>query len=92
MDQTTAPSGEAILAIETSTRQGSVALRLGGRVEFAETFASQRSHNSQLFAPLEKALEIAERRITLVVVGTGPGSYTGARIGIAAGQGVAIRT
>ena len=77
-----------VLSIETSTTCGSIALRRDGDCIFAQNFTSERSHNSQIFAPLGEALELATP--TLVVVGTGPGSYTGARIGIAAGIGISL--
>jgi tRNA threonylcarbamoyladenosine biosynthesis protein TsaB len=78
-----------ILAIETSTNRGSVALLGdGGECLLEKSFASERSHNSQIFAPLGEALEIAKP--DLIAVGTGPGSYTGARIGIAAGIGISL--
>ncbi|WP_051944578.1 tRNA (adenosine(37)-N6)-threonylcarbamoyltransferase complex dimerization subunit type 1 TsaB [Verrucomicrobium sp. BvORR106] len=77
-----------ILAIETSTPQGQVALWQDGVVRYAKAFSSQRSHNSQLFGPLEEALELAGDALGLIVAGTGPGSYTGVRIGIAAAQGL----
>ena len=74
------------LAIETSTTRGSIALTRDGEVLLEQSFASERSHNSQIFAPLGEALELAIPE--LIAVGTGPGSYTGARIGIAAGIGI----
>lgn len=85
-----------VLAMDTSTPRGSVAL-----VEWAgpgmvdviaeESFASARSHNALIFAPLGRMLESARGRggVDHVVVGTGPGSYTGIRIGIAAAHGIA---
>lgn len=81
---------DCILAIETSTPRGHVAVIRHGEVLFEKTFTSQRSHNSQLFAPLGEALEHCGEALKFVVVGTGPGSYTGARIGIAAAQGIAF--
>ena len=77
-----------ILAIETSTTRGSVALLRGGECVFRKSFASERSHNSQIFAPLGEALALSKP--DLIVAGTGPGSYTGARIGIAAGIGISL--
>lgn len=78
-----------ILAIDTSTSHGQVAVINGARTLFESSFSSQRSHNSQLFAPLREALAVCDHQPGLIVVGTGPGSYTGVRIGIAAVQGLA---
>jgi tRNA threonylcarbamoyladenosine biosynthesis protein TsaB len=78
----------SILAIETSTRTGSVALACDGVVLRGETFVAERSHNSQIFAPLGELL--GDARIDAVIVGTGPGSYTGVRIGIATAIGISM--
>lgn len=81
----------ALLAIETSTPQGSVAVVREGVVIYQQSFSSERSHNSQLFAPLREALDlVGSEGLRAVVVGTGPASYTGVRIGIAAAQGIAL--
>ncbi|NWK55364.1 tRNA (adenosine(37)-N6)-threonylcarbamoyltransferase complex dimerization subunit type 1 TsaB [Verrucomicrobiaceae bacterium N1E253] len=81
----------AILALETSVAQASVVLWLDGGIHFEQTFTTDRSHNSMIFDPLEEALGIlGKKRLDLVVAGTGPGSYSGTRVGIAAGQGLAI--
>ena len=82
-----------ILALELSTSLGSVAVVDDfGAVVFEATFQSERSHNSQVFAPLGRALAAGDSvgRLRGVVVGTGPGSYTGVRIAIAAAHGVAL--
>ena len=78
------------LAIDTSTRIGRIAVAASETVVFAAEFSSERSHNSQIFSPLGTALEACGGRPGLVAVGTGPGSYTGVRIGIAAGLGIAM--
>ncbi len=81
----------SLLAIETSVPEASVALWRDGRWLFEEEFASDRNHNSVLFGPLAAALEaLGGEELDAVIVGTGPGSYSGTRIGIAAAQGVAV--
>lgn len=79
-----------ILAIETSTPQGSVAV-VGdeGALLFDESFQAGRSHSSQLFAMLERALAVCERP-GRIVVGLGPGSYAGVRIAISAAVGLSV--
>ncbi|RBP45400.1 tRNA threonylcarbamoyl adenosine modification protein YeaZ [Roseimicrobium gellanilyticum] len=82
---------DCVLAIETSTPRGSVAVVKGdATVVYEHSFSSERSHNSQLFEPLREALEKCGDDLRAIVVGTGPASYTGVRIGIAAAQGVAM--
>ena len=79
-----------VLSIEISTPSGQVAVVRGDEVLYFTEFASQRSHNAQLFAPLREALAVAGDSLDLIVVGTGPGSYTGVRIAIAAAQGISL--
>jgi tRNA threonylcarbamoyl adenosine modification protein YeaZ len=79
------------LILETSTPHGSLAVVMpDGQLEQRE-FTSDRSHNAVLFAPLKELLDArGGREIGRVIVGSGPGSYSGTRVGIAAAQGVAI--
>jgi tRNA threonylcarbamoyladenosine biosynthesis protein TsaB len=79
------------LVLETSTPRASLAtIEPDGRVTQRE-FTSDRSHNAVLFSPLKELLDSRETaKIGLVLVGSGPGSYSGTRVGIAAAQGVAI--
>jgi tRNA threonylcarbamoyl adenosine modification protein YeaZ len=81
---------DVVLALELSTVQGSVAVVAGKEVLFEASFEAKRSHNAQVFGPLGEALKVAGDRLRGIVVGTGPGSYTGVRIAIAATQGVAL--
>jgi len=77
------------LVIESSTPHASVALVETDGVVMQRGFQSDRSHNALLFGPLAELLE-SRRPLDLVLVGSGPGSYSGTRVGIAAAQGVAI--
>ena len=81
---------QTILALDLSTAQGSIAVVRGDDVLFQSSFQSERSHNAQVFAPLREALVIAGSDLTGIVIGNGPGSYTGVRIAIAAAQGIAL--
>jgi tRNA threonylcarbamoyl adenosine modification protein YeaZ len=79
---------DIILAIETSTAHGSVARYEDGRPVEVIEFTSDRSHNSVIFEPLTAVLRAGPP--DLIVVGTGPGSYSGIRVGIAAAMGVSL--
>ncbi|MFM2177148.1 MAG: tRNA ((37)-N6)-threonylcarbamoyltransferase complex dimerization subunit type 1 TsaB [Verrucomicrobiota bacterium] len=79
-----------VLAIDLSSPRGVIAVVRGETLLHEAVFQSERSHNAQLFAPLAAALEVMGREPAVLVVGTGPGSYTGVRISIAAAQGVAL--
>jgi tRNA threonylcarbamoyladenosine biosynthesis protein TsaB len=84
-------SAETMLVIETSTPRASLLLAGPGGVRFDRGFSSDRSHNAALFGPLDELLGLPEAgSLRRVLVGSGPGSYSGTRVGIAAAQGVAI--
>ena len=79
------------IAIETSAAHGSVALGRETEMLFEEEFELGRRPSEVLMEPLQKALEQVDgESVGLILIGTGPGSYNGARVGIAAGQGIAI--
>ena len=79
-----------LLALDLSTANGSIAVVCADDVLFQSSFQSERSHNALVFAPLREALAAAGDDLTGIVIGNGPGSYTGVRIAIAAAQGVAL--
>ena len=84
-------SGAFSLVLETSTPHASITLVGPDGVLTQRGFCSDRNHNAMLFAPMEELLHgDARSNIGLVLVGSGPGSYSGTRVGIAAAQGVAI--
>ncbi len=79
------------LAIETSTERGSVAVSENGRIIFSERFAADRALGSELFTCLQRAGKAAPH-CEQIVVGLGPGSYSGVRIAIAATIGLELAT
>lgn len=80
------------LAIETSSPQASLALFEPASREavWSDHFFTDRSHNSRIFGPVSEALEISGRSLDRILVGTGPGSYSGIRVGISVANGLEI--
>jgi len=78
-----------ILAIDTSTAACTAALfdDEGGRIARADELIG-RGHAERLAPMLDEMLE--GRRADTILVGVGPGSFTGIRVGIAAAHGLAI--
>lgn len=80
-----------ICAIETTTNHASLGLWQNQTCLFSDHFQSQRHHHAKLFAPLQALINsLGQQQLDAVIIGTGPGSYSGARVGIAAGQGIAM--
>ena len=78
-----------ILAIDTSTHHGTVALLVDGDLRLDETFTADRRTSAALFPVLARALAAAAR-VDQVAIGLGPGSYAGVRIAIAAAIGLKL--
>ncbi|MGH2379422.1 MAG: tRNA (adenosine(37)-N6)-threonylcarbamoyltransferase complex dimerization subunit type 1 TsaB, partial [Candidatus Limnocylindria bacterium] len=81
-----------LLAIDTSTSWGSLALYDGESVLAEETWHLQRGHDAALFGAVERLLALVRLpagSIDRVAVAVGPGSFTGVRIAIATAQGIA---
>ena len=85
------------VAFETSSRQGSVAARHAGVIH--EAFLEhERAHASDLLPCLDELLRqagappVAPEGLDAIVVGIGPGSFTGLRVGVATALGLARGT
>lgn len=83
------------LAIETATPVCSVVLRLPGSAPVERRAEGKGVHSTRLFGFIGALLEESGLRVTdlkAVVMGVGPGSYTGLRIGTAAVKGLLFGT
>jgi tRNA threonylcarbamoyladenosine biosynthesis protein TsaB len=82
-----------VLALDTTTRSGSAAVVRDGMLLGEIVGDESRTHGERLPRDLMRALDAASVRlddIDLLAVATGPGSFTGLRVGIAAMQGLAM--
>ena len=82
-----------ILALDTTTRAGSVALLRGNELLYEHSGDPDLTHGQRLPGDLIKACAAAGvsiEDVELFAVAAGPGSFTGLRIGIATMQGLAM--
>lgn len=85
-------STPVLLAFDTSIAVGSVAVGRGSKLLASATLDDRREHASRLVPAIDKALERAGMRVADVdgiVVGEGPGSFTGVRVAAATAKGLA---
>ena len=82
-----------LLAIDTATSAGSVAVSAGDSILALRTFQAPREHSRRLFPEIDRALGDAggqRGQIGAVAVTIGPGSFTGLRIGLSAAKGLCM--
>lgn len=80
-----------ILNIETSTSVCSVALSTNGKVLFEKASFDGPSHAALLGVYVEEALTVLKEKalkLDAVAVSSGPGSYTGLRMGVSVAKGL----
>lgn len=92
--------GPLLLAIDTATRRAVVALGApDGRPVAVDAWEAGHRHGEELLGRLEALLQAvadgaagraALRRIAGVIVGTGPGAFTGLRVGLATAKALAV--
>lgn len=82
-----------LLALSTSTPRGSAALLDGERVLATATYEDLRGHAERIFAAIDEVLAAAGlERAAIDALGCdiGPGSFTGVRVAVASGKGIAL--
>ena len=93
MTKITKNSAPLILAIDTATRAGSVALARGADLLTLQTGDRETSHSVDLIVTIAAALEAIGAKLNdvdLFAAASGPGSFTGLRIGLASIKSFAV--
>lgn len=81
------------LAIDTASEQASIALTEQGQLVSEHTWRCYRNHSRELLVAIDALLAgagCAKTSLTLVTACTGPGGYTGVRVGLSVAQGLAL--
>jgi tRNA threonylcarbamoyladenosine biosynthesis protein TsaB len=85
------PTGPYLLAIDTATAIGSVALFSQGRLLGSQDIRRQASHAKLLMPMIEGLLDhlsLQPADLAAIGVSQGPGSYTGLRVGVSTAKGL----
>jgi len=81
-----------ILAIDTSSQLGSVALSLGGVVISAQSFEADHGHSRKLLPAVDSIFlnaGVQPEEVATFAAVTGPGSFTGLRVALSCVRGLA---
>jgi tRNA threonylcarbamoyladenosine biosynthesis protein TsaB len=83
-----------ILSIDTSSGQGGIAL-YDGQLLSTRTWPADRSHTTTLLSEIHHLLDragVRVRELTAVAIATGPGAFTGLRVGFGVAKGFHLAT
>ncbi len=87
------PATAALLAIETAGSSCSVAVAQGDAVLAAEGRPLRHGHAEALFPMIERVMAeagLSPSQLAVIAAATGPGGFTGIRVGLAAAHGIAL--
>jgi tRNA threonylcarbamoyladenosine biosynthesis protein TsaB len=82
-----------ILAFDTSSSSGSIALSVNGIIKYASYFDILITHSETLLPQIDSALTMNSLRIQEIdalLTANGPGSFTGLRIGLSSAKGICM--
>ncbi|HYO87811.1 MAG TPA: tRNA (adenosine(37)-N6)-threonylcarbamoyltransferase complex dimerization subunit type 1 TsaB [Candidatus Limnocylindrales bacterium] len=80
-----------LLALDTATQMLSIALHDGTEVVYEQLWRTYNHHTVELAPAVQCALARTEGRpLTAMAVATGPGTYSGLRVGVAFAKGLAV--
>jgi tRNA threonylcarbamoyladenosine biosynthesis protein TsaB len=89
------PSDPILLAIDTAGSACSVAAHRGRAVLASERRGMRHGHGEALLPMIDRVMAAAglpAARLDIVAAATGPGGFTGIRVGLAAAHGIALAT
>jgi len=84
-----------LLAIETSTLVGSVAIMQNGQLAYEQVLGIREDHSSRLMPAVDDALRHvgwSPRDVDVYALAIGPGSFTSLRVGLATVKGLCMAT
>src|SRR5215213_3179090 len=88
------PEDRPLLSIDTSSGQGGIAL-YDGRTLSTRSWPADRSHTTTLLSEIHHLLDRGEanvRELAAVAIATGPGAFTGLRVGFGVAKGFHLAT
>lgn len=88
-----APAGAVTLALSTSSRRGSVVIARAGSVLAEVSYEGVERHAERIVPAIDEALGasgLSRRELSAIACDVGPGSFTGARVGVATARGIAL--